>query len=264
MTEGAVDAIEALPRARPGDHHWRPDRLRARRGIRVLRAILSRCRCRSISCRAITTGATELFAVFGVDGYLSRDVPPLRVDDYGAPDRPRYGGPGPGPRRDVRSAWPGLRAGWPSGKSADADLHASSAVRYRPGRHGRINCRNGASMAGVLRRVHNIERVVCGHHHRPITVRWGGTIGSVAASTAHQVTLDLVPDGSPSTFIMEPPGFHLHVWSKEAGLVTHGVHDRPVRGPVPLPARRRLSRAPRRPRRPDARSKHRLSHILPR
>ena len=98
----------------------------------------------------------------------------------------------------------------------------------------RINCRNGASLAGVLRRVDNIERVVCGHHHRPITVRWGGTIGSVAPSTAHQVTLDLVPDGSASTFTMEPPGFHLHVWSKQAGLVTHGVTIGRFDGPFPF------------------------------
>src|SRR5215813_4630989 len=86
----------------------------------------------------------------------------------------------------------------------------------------RINCRNGAALADLLRRFDNIERVVCGHHHRPITVRWAGTIGSVAPSTAHQVTLDLVADNSPSTFTMEPPGFHLHLWSPEAGLVTHG------------------------------------------
>jgi 3',5'-cyclic AMP phosphodiesterase CpdA len=86
----------------------------------------------------------------------------------------------------------------------------------------RINCRNGQAMSGVLRRVDNIERVVCGHHHRPITVRWGGTVGSVAPSTAHQVTLDLIPDNS-TTFVMEPPGFQLHLWSAEAGLVTHTV-----------------------------------------
>ena len=87
----------------------------------------------------------------------------------------------------------------------------------------RINCRNGPAMAAVLRRFDNIERVVCGHHHRPITVRWGGTVGSVAPSTAHQVTLDLIPDNSATTFVMEPPGFQLHLWSKEAGLVTHTV-----------------------------------------
>ena len=98
----------------------------------------------------------------------------------------------------------------------------------------RINCRNGKAMAAVIRRFDNIERVVCGHHHRPITVRWGSTIGSVAPSTAHQVTLDLVPDDSPATYTLEPPGFHLHVWSKEAGLVTHGVTIGRYDGPFPF------------------------------
>jgi 3',5'-cyclic AMP phosphodiesterase CpdA len=98
----------------------------------------------------------------------------------------------------------------------------------------RINCRNGQALADLLRRFDNIERVVCGHHHRPITVRWAGTIGSVAPSTAHQVTLDLVTDNSPSTFTMEPPGFHLHLWSSEAGLVTHSVAIGHYEGPFPF------------------------------
>lgn len=98
----------------------------------------------------------------------------------------------------------------------------------------RINCRNGTAMAAVLRRFDHVERVLCGHHHRPITVRWAGTIGSVAPSTAHQVTLDLVPDGSPATFMMEPPGFHLHVWSRDAGLATHGVVIGRYAGPFPF------------------------------
>ena len=98
----------------------------------------------------------------------------------------------------------------------------------------RINCRNGEGMAAVLRRFDNIERVLCGHHHRPITVRWAGTVGSVAPSTAHQVTLDLIPDNSQTTFTMEPPGFHLHLWSKEAGLVTHAVPVGHFEGPIPI------------------------------
>ena len=98
----------------------------------------------------------------------------------------------------------------------------------------RINCRDGAALAELLRRFDNVERMVCGHHHRPITVRWAGTIGSVAPSTAHQVTLDLVADDSPSTFTLEPPGFHLHLWSPEAGLVTHAVPIGHYAGPYPF------------------------------
>ncbi len=97
-----------------------------------------------------------------------------------------------------------------------------------------INCRNGEAMADILRRHDNIERVVCGHHHRPITTRWGGTIGSVAPSTAHQVTLDLVPHGNPATFTMEPPGYQLHVWTPDAGLVTHTACVGAFPGPFPF------------------------------
>ena len=65
-------------------------------------------------------------------------------------------------------------------------------------------------------------------------MRWAGTIGSVAPSTAHQVTLDLVADDSPSSFTMEPPAFHLHLWTKETGLVTHGVNIGRFDGPYPF------------------------------
>jgi hypothetical protein len=33
--------------------------------------------------------------------------------------------------------------------------------------------------------------------------------------------------------VMEPPGFHLHLWSKEAGLVTHTVSIGKFEGPFP-------------------------------
>ena len=48
------------------------------------------------------------------------------------------------------------------------------------------------------------------------------------------MTLDLVPDGRPATFSMEPPGFHLHLWSLEAGLVTHAVQIGDYEGPFPF------------------------------
>jgi Icc protein len=68
-----------------------------------------------------------------------------------------------------------------------------------------------------------IERVVCGHVHRAIQVRFAGTIASICPSTAHQVTLDLRPRG-PSAFVMEPPAFQLHLWEPSSGLVTHTAY----------------------------------------
>lgn len=66
-----------------------------------------------------------------------------------------------------------------------------------------------------------IERIVCGHVHRPIFYRWQNVPVSVAPGVAHHVILALA-DEEPA-FVMEPPGFHLHHWSQARGLVTHQV-----------------------------------------
>jgi 3',5'-cyclic AMP phosphodiesterase CpdA len=64
-----------------------------------------------------------------------------------------------------------------------------------------------------------VERVLCGHVHRPIQRRFGGTICQVAPSVTHQVACDLRPDG-PSAFVLEPPAFLLHLFDGTS-LVTH-------------------------------------------
>ena len=81
-------------------------------------------------------------------------------------------------------------------------------------------CRTSPAFAALIRSHPEIERILCGHYHRPIQVRWAGTIGFVAPGTAHQVALDLRP-GEPNRFILEPPGFAIHVWSPETGVVSH-------------------------------------------
>jgi hypothetical protein len=83
-------------------------------------------------------------------------------------------------------------------------------------------CAGRDEFAAIVARYPSIERVVAGHYHRPITVRWAGTVGYAAPSTAHQVVLDLRP-GEPTRFVLEPPGLALHVWSERTGVVTHAV-----------------------------------------
>lgn len=87
-----------------------------------------------------------------------------------------------------------------------------------------INCRNGVAMAALVARFPCVERVVCGHHHRPIQIRWAGTLGSIAPSTAHQVALDLSANGAAAGIAVEPPAYHLHLWRPKAGLITHTVY----------------------------------------
>lgn len=85
-----------------------------------------------------------------------------------------------------------------------------------------LGCRGGEALAALVARHPEIERVLSGHYHRPITLRWAGTIGFAAPSTAHQVVLDLRP-GAPTRFIMEPPALAVHTWTPEIGITTHLV-----------------------------------------
>lgn len=78
-----------------------------------------------------------------------------------------------------------------------------------------------------------VERVLCGHHHRPIQVRWAGTIAQVAPSVAHQVEYRLDP-GAEGQFIMEPPAFLVHAWIEGTGVVTHQVYVERYDGPYPF------------------------------
>ena len=91
----------------------------------------------------------------------------------------------------------------------------------------------GPRLAELVRRHGNVERVMCGHVHRPIQVRWAGTMASIAPSTAHQATLDL-RDNAPLSMRMEPPAIALHLWRPGTGLVTHVSYIGTYDGPRPF------------------------------
>lgn len=78
-----------------------------------------------------------------------------------------------------------------------------------------------------------VERVLCGHHHRPIQARWAGTVAQVAPSVAHQVEYRLDP-GADGQFVMEPPAFLMHAWIEGVGVVTHQVYVERHDGPYPF------------------------------
>jgi 3',5'-cyclic-AMP phosphodiesterase len=79
----------------------------------------------------------------------------------------------------------------------------------------------------------NVERVLCGHVHRPVHTRFGGTIASIAPSTAHQVVLDLSAD-APSAWVMEPGAYVLHYWQAGTGVVSHHAYVEQFDGPYPF------------------------------
>jgi hypothetical protein len=83
-------------------------------------------------------------------------------------------------------------------------------------------CETRPSFATLISKHPEIERIVTGHYHRPIVLRWAGTVGFVAPSTAHQVALDM-REGEPTRLVMEPPGIALHVYRPTTGIVSHVV-----------------------------------------
>ncbi len=84
----------------------------------------------------------------------------------------------------------------------------------------RMGLAGSADFAAIIRRHPQVERICCGHVHRAIDRRFAGTVAGTAPSTAHQATLDLRPE-EPLSFVFEPPGYQLHLWAEDTGLVTH-------------------------------------------
>jgi hypothetical protein len=94
-------------------------------------------------------------------------------------------------------------------------------------------------LEALVRRHPNVERIVCGHLHRAIEVRFGGTIACTCPLPAHQVMLDLHAQ-APSRWTLEPGAFKLHAWDTGRGLVTHQGHVGRFEGPYPFHADGRL------------------------
>jgi 3',5'-cyclic AMP phosphodiesterase CpdA len=87
--------------------------------------------------------------------------------------------------------------------------------------------RNSEAFGEVVVRHPQIERIVCGHLHRPVSWRWKGTLVSTCPSTAHQFGLDIGETPRPIRMVGEPPCCHLHVWRQGQGLVTHTSYIQP-------------------------------------
>ena len=90
-----------------------------------------------------------------------------------------------------------------------------------------------ARLESIVARHPNVERVICGHLHRAIDVRFGGTIASTSPSPAHQVALDIDPQAA-SMWNLEPAGFRVHAWDPQGGLVTHLRASGEFDGPYPF------------------------------
>jgi 3',5'-cyclic AMP phosphodiesterase CpdA len=85
----------------------------------------------------------------------------------------------------------------------------------------KINLRNAAVFAAVIARHPQVERIICGHHHRPIVARVAHAIASVD------------PDDK-GAFLFEPPAFQLHRWAAADGIVSHTSYVESYPGPYPF------------------------------
>lgn len=94
----------------------------------------------------------------------------------------------------------------------------ATGIRYMDG----MGLREGAGeLEALVQRHPQVQAVLCGHLHRSIQTRFGGTVAATCPSTAHQIALTLLGQGGDG-FVMEPPGFQLHLW-REGRLVSHTV-----------------------------------------
>jgi 3',5'-cyclic-AMP phosphodiesterase len=94
-------------------------------------------------------------------------------------------------------------------------------------------CEGGDGLAALTRRFTNVERITCGHVHRFMQLRFGGTALCTAPSTTTAIALRLQPDAQPASHV-EPPAFLLHHWRPGTGLLTHFCPIGTFPGPYPF------------------------------
>lgn len=86
-----------------------------------------------------------------------------------------------------------------------------------------LGLHGGRKLEAVVERHPQVERIACGHVHRPIQVGWGGTVAATAPSTS-QAELALAlseADGYDFGYVMEPQAVQLYVRDPGYGFLSH-------------------------------------------
>ncbi|MCC6533072.1 MAG: phosphodiesterase [Burkholderiales bacterium] len=100
-----------------------------------------------------------------------------------------------------------------------------------------IRLQDADALGALIERHRNVERIVCGHLHRSMHLRWRGTVVSVPSSSTEQLQLAFDP-AAPLGTIQEPAGFQLHYFSPSHGIITHAVLVGDYPGPFFSPLER--------------------------
>ena len=93
-----------------------------------------------------------------------------------------------------------------------------------------IGLTDADALAEIISPHRHVERILCGHLHRPIIAGFAGKIMTLSPSTCHQVVLDLTEE-APAHFNFEPAAFYLHNYSSRTGVVTHMAYVEKFPGP---------------------------------
>ena len=97
----------------------------------------------------------------------------------------------------------------------------------------KIALRDPDAFRAVIARHRQVERIVCGHHHRPVVGQCAHAIVSISPSVAHQVELTF-NSADPGAFNFEPAAFQLHMYSIATGFASHIVYTDRYPGPFPF------------------------------
>jgi 3',5'-cyclic AMP phosphodiesterase CpdA len=135
------------------------------------------------------------------------------------------------------------RMAWLEARLAEQPARPTLIAMHHPpfiigiGHNDKINLHGCDAFAALMARHPQVTRIICGHHHRPVTVQVGHAIASISPGVAHQVELDLVGD-TPGYWNLEPAAFQVHMVLEQPdgrpAIVSHTAFVESYPGPFPF------------------------------
>lgn len=133
------------------------------------------------------------------------------------------------------------RLAWLEARLAEQPARPTMIGMHHPpfdcGVNDRIKLVNSAEFTALVARHRQVQRILCGHHHRAVTVPVAHAIGSICPGVAHQVELDLTHDDF-GLWNLEPPAFQVHMLKTQpdgtAAIVSHTAYVESFPGPFPF------------------------------
>ncbi len=129
------------------------------------------------------------------------------------------------------------RLDWLDRTLAAAPAHPTMLVLHHPpilcglALADAISLRHPERLRAVLARHTQVERILCGHHHRPIVGRLGEAIVCAAPAVVHQAEFALRDD--EGRFVFEPAAYMLHMRLQDGQIASHTVMVEAFEGPYP-------------------------------